>query len=191
MGLQSLQFYALTAWAPTLFVDEGRSPTAAGLLLSLAGLCSLLTSAFTPVLAARSRTQHHLVVALLALWVVGYVGLLLAPGTLAPLWMALIGLGQGVGISLALTLITLRSPDAAHTAQLSGMAQGVGYVLAAAGPLALGAIHDATGSWTAPIITLLVLLVPLAVAGAGAARDRHVGDTVGHDPTRAAPVAGS
>ena len=63
MGLQSLQFYALTAWAPTLFVDEGRSPTAAGLLLSLAGVCSLLTSAITPVLAARSRTQHHLVAA--------------------------------------------------------------------------------------------------------------------------------
>jgi MFS transporter, CP family, cyanate transporter len=190
MGLQSLQFYALTAWAPTLFVDEGRSPTAAGLLLSLAGVCSLLTAAFTPVLATRSRTQHHLIVLLLALWVVGYVGLLLAPGTLAPLWMALIGLGQGVGISLALTLITLRSPDAAHTAQLSGMAQGVGYVLAAAGPLALGAIHDATGSWTAPIITLLVLLIPLAIAGAGAARDRDVGGTVSDEPTRAAPVAG-
>jgi MFS transporter, CP family, cyanate transporter len=184
MGLQSLQFYALTAWAPTIFVDEGRSATEAGLLLSLAGLCSLVTSAITPVLAARSRTQHHLVALLIALWVVGYVGLLLAPGAIAPLWMALIGLGQGVGISLGLTLITLRSPDAAHTSELSGMAQGVGYVLAAAGPLALGAIHDATGSWTVPIITLLVLLVPLALAGIGAARDRHVGHvSEGTSPT--------
>ncbi len=174
MGLQSLQFYALTAWAPTIFVDEGRSATEAGLLLSLAGVCSLLTSAVTPVLAARSRTQHHLLAALIAVWVVGLLGLLLAPGALAPLWMVLIGLGQGIGISLGLTLITLRSPDAAHTSELSGMAQGIGYVLAAAGPLALGAIHDATGSWTAPVITLLVLLVPLAAAGVGAARDRHV-----------------
>ena len=177
MGLQSLQFYALTAWAPTIFVDEGRSATEAGLLLSLAGVCSLVTSAITPVLAARSRTQYHLIALLVALWVVGYLGLLLAPGTLAPLWMVLIGLGQGVGISLGLTLITLRSPDAAHTSELSGMAQGVGYVLAATGPLALGAIHDATGSWTAPIITLLVLLVPLAAAGVGAARDRYVAGT--------------
>ncbi|HEY2223359.1 MFS transporter [Actinomycetospora sp.] len=181
MGLQSLQFYALTAWAPTIFVDEGRSATEAGLLLSLAGLCSLVTSAITPVLAARSRTQYHLVALLITLWVVGLLGLLLAPGSLAPLWMALIGLGQGVGISLGLTLITLRSPDAAHTSELSGMAQGVGYVLAAAGPLALGAIHDATGSWTAPIITLLVLLVPLAAAGAGAARNRHVHGTAPAD----------
>ncbi len=182
MGLQSLQFYALTAWAPTIFVDQGRSATEAGLLLSLAGVCSLVTSAITPVLAARSRTQYHLVVLLVTLWVVGYVGLLLAPGSLAPLWMVLIGLGQGVGISLGLTLITLRSPDAAHTSELSGMAQGVGYVLAAAGPLALGAIHDATGSWTAPIITLLVLLVPLAAAGAGAARNRYVAGTTPPPP---------
>ncbi|MCD2193982.1 MFS transporter [Actinomycetospora endophytica] len=189
MGLQSLQFYALTAWAPTIFVDEGRTPTAAGLLLSVAGLSSLVTSAVTPVLAARSRTQHHLVALLITLWVVGYLGLLLAPGALAPLWMVLIGLGQGVGISLGLTLITLRSPDAAHTSELSGMAQGVGYVLAAAGPLALGAIHDATGSWTAPIITLMVLLVPLALAGIGAARNRHVGSASGSADPPAAVVS--
>lgn len=187
MGLQSLQFYALTAWVPTIFVDGGRSATEAGLLLSLSGLSSLVTSAITPVLAARSRTQHHLIALLVGLWVVGLLGLLLAPGALAPLWMVLIGLGQGVGISLGLTLITLRSPDAAHTSELSGMAQGVGYVLAAAGPLALGAIHDATGSWTAPIITLLVLLVPLAAAGVGAARDRHVSGTAPAGPDSDGP----
>jgi MFS transporter, CP family, cyanate transporter len=189
MGLQSLQFYALTAWAPTVFVDDGRDATTAGLLLSLAGVSSLVTSALTPVFAARARRQHHLVALLLVLWVVGLLGLLLAPGALAPLWMVLIGLGQGVGISLGLTLITLRSPDAAHTSELSGMAQGVGYVLAAAGPLALGAIHDATDSWTAPIITLLVLLVPLAIAGAGAARDRHVGSAPAGDSDGTMPAS--
>ncbi|WP_018333136.1 CynX/NimT family MFS transporter [Actinomycetospora chiangmaiensis] len=175
MGLQSLQFYSFTAWAPTLFVERGRTPAEAGLLLSLTGLASLVTSAFTPVFATRRPTQFHLVAALVGLWVVGYLGLLLAPDGSAPLWMVIIGLGQGVGISLGLTLITLRSPDAAHTSELSGMAQGVGYVVAAAGPFVLGAIRDATGGWTWPVITLLVLLVPLAIAGAGAARDRHVG----------------
>lgn len=175
MGLQSLQFYALTAWAPTLFVEDGATPAQAGLLLSLAGLCSLPSSLLTPILAARRPSQHHLLAVLITLWTVGYLGLLLEPFTLGWLWMALIGLGQGVGISLALTLITLRSPDAAHTAELSGMAQGVGYMVAAFGPFALGALRDATGSWTAPLITLLVLLVPLTIAGIGAARNRHVG----------------
>src|SRR6201999_1389353 len=116
MGLQSLQFYAFTAWTPTFFVDHGSSATAAGLLLALAGVASLVSSYVTPVLAACSRTQYHLVAVLIGLWVVGYLGLLLAPGTVPWLWMVLVGLGQGVGISLGLTLITLRSPDAAHTA---------------------------------------------------------------------------
>lgn len=177
MGLQSLQFYALTAWAPTLFVDAGASPSEAGLLLSLAGLASLPTSALTPVLAARRPTQHHILVVLLVLWTVGYTGLVLSPLDPGWLWMLIIGLGQGIGISLGLTLITLRSPDAAHTSELSGMAQGVGYVVAASGPLLLGAVHDLTGGWTVPLLVLLVALVPLAAAGIGAARDRQVGET--------------
>ena len=177
MGLQSLQFYSFVAWVPTLFVDQGRSPAEAGLLLSLSGVSSLATSAITPVIATRRSTQFHVVAALIVLWVVGYVGLLIDAGTLAPLWMVLIGLGQGVGISLGLTLITLRSPDAAHTSELSGMAQGVGYVIAAIGPFALGAIHDLSGGWTWPVITLIVLLVPLGLAGLGAARNRYVGGT--------------
>ncbi|GAA4848705.1 CynX/NimT family MFS transporter [Actinomycetospora corticicola] len=180
MGLQSLQFYSFTAWAPTLFVERGRTPSEAGLLLGLTGVASLVTSALTPVLATRRPSQFHLVAALIGLWVVGYLGLLLAPDASAPLWMAVIGLGQGVGISLALTLITLRSPDAAHTSELSGMAQGVGYVLAAGGPFVLGAVRDLTGGWTWPIVGLLVCLVPLAVAGTGAARDRHVGAQVAY-----------
>jgi MFS transporter, CP family, cyanate transporter len=184
MGLQSLQFYSLTAWAPTLFVDAGVPAAEAGLLLSLAGIASLPTSALTPVLAARRPTQHHLLVALLALWGVGYTGLVLAPVAAGWVWMVLLGLGQGVGISLGLTLITLRSPDAAHTSELSGMAQGVGYVIASAGPLLLGAVHDLTGGWTAPLLVLIALLVPLGIAGVGAVRDRHVGT-----PAAAEPVA--
>lgn len=193
MGLQSLQFYALTAWVPTLFVDHGVAPSRAGLLLSLAGLVSLGTAYLTPVLAARRRTQYHLVAGVVGVWAVGYAGLLLAPVALAPLWMVLVGLGQGAGISLGLTLITLRSPDSAHTSQLSGMAQGVGYVIAAFGPLGLGALHDASHGWSVPMIVLIVFLVPLTAVGLGAARDRHVG--VGGprrtEPVDAAPEGGA
>jgi CP family cyanate transporter-like MFS transporter len=177
MGLQSTQFYALTAWVPTLFTEAGVPAASAGLLLSLSGLASLVTSAVVPVLAARSRTQFHLVALVVGTWLVGYTGLILDPVGLGWLWMVLIGLGQGAGISLALTLIALRSPDAAHTSQLSGMAQGVGYVIACLGPFTLGAVRDATGGWTAPLLVLIGLLVPLVVAGVGAARDRQVGST--------------
>ena len=61
----------------------------------------------------------------------------------------LLGLGQGGTFSLALTLIVLRSRDAHVAANLSSMAQGIGYTLASMGPFAVGLVHDWTGGWNA------------------------------------------
>ena len=54
------------------------------------------------------------------------------------------------------------------------MAQSIGYTLCAAGPLLVGVLHEGTGSWTAPLVLLLALLVPQLVSGALAGRDRAV-----------------
>ena len=89
--------------------------------------------------------------------------------------MALLGFGQGAALGLALTLVALRSPDAAHASELSGMAQSVGYAVASVGPFLVGAVHDATGTWTVPLVLLLVLFVPQGIAGVLAGRDRWVG----------------
>lgn len=175
MGLQSLQFYAAAAWLPTIFADHGFSESRAGLMLALATIVGTLSSLVMPILAGRALDQRRLVVTTIALYALGTVGLLAAPTAAGPLWMALIGFAQGAGISLALTMIVLRSPDPEHAAALSGMAQTVGYLLAATGPFALGALHDASGGWTVPLLVLLVLLVPLLLSGLGAGRRRTVG----------------
>lgn len=174
MGLQSLQFYATSAWIPTIYVDAGSSPAEAGLLLSLAGIVGLVFSATMPSLAMRRRSQSALVTATCLFYVAGYAGLILAPGTLPALWMVLLGVAQGSNIALGLLLITLRSPDTAHTAELSAMAQGIGYTLAAVGPFGLGALHDLTDGWTVPLVAMVVLVVPTVLMGIGAGRDRHV-----------------
>ncbi|MEJ2890486.1 CynX/NimT family MFS transporter [Actinomycetospora aeridis] len=174
MGLQSLQFYALSAWIPTIFVDAGRTPAEGGLLLSLAGFVGLVFSATAPSFAMRRPSQSVVVVTTSMFYVVGYGGLILAPQSFSVLWMVLLGVAQGSNIALGLLLITLRSPDTEHTAELSAMAQGVGYTLAALGPFALGALHDASGGWTVPLVVMLVLVVPLLVVGWGAGRARHV-----------------
>ena len=88
--------------------------------------------------------------------------------------MTLLGLGQGASISLALSYIAWRSPDARHTAQVSTMAQGFGYLLASLGPIAIGALHSASGSWTVPLAVLAALLVPQLIAGVLASRERLV-----------------
>lgn len=90
------------------------------------------------------------------------------------LWMTLLGLGQGACISLSLSYIVWRSPDTEHTGQLSTMAQGFGYLVAGLGPLGMGALYAATNSWTAPLITLGVLLIAQLVAGIIASRPVYI-----------------
>jgi CP family cyanate transporter-like MFS transporter len=106
---------------------------------------------------------------------VGAVGLLVAGSTASTLWVVLLGLGQGASFSLALTFFALRAPDTGHAAALSGMAQSVGYLLAAGGPFLFGVLRDATGSWKLPLALLVAVTVCLLIAGLGAARDAHVG----------------
>ncbi|MFE5335320.1 CynX/NimT family MFS transporter [Isoptericola sp. NPDC056573] len=173
MGTQSLSFYAVNAWLPEIFVASGRSIAVGGWMLALTNLLGIVGSFVTPVLAGRLRRQRALGVVIVALILTGLLGLLVAPGA-AVLWVVLLGLGQGGGISLALTLMALRTENAARTSELSGMAQSAGYVLAACGPLGLGVAHDATGSWTAPLVLLVVASLVQGVAAWFAGRDEIV-----------------
>ncbi|GAB6940477.1 CynX/NimT family MFS transporter [Isoptericola variabilis] len=173
MGTQSLSFYAVNAWLPEIFVASGRSIAVGGWLLALTNLLGIVGSFVTPVLAGRMRRQRALGVVIVALILTGLLGLVLAPGA-AVLWVVLLGLGQGGGISLALTLMALRTENAARTSELSGMAQSAGYVLAACGPLGLGVAHDATGSWTVPLLLLVVASLVQGVAAWFAGRDEIV-----------------
>jgi MFS transporter, CP family, cyanate transporter len=175
LGLQSLSFYAMLAWLPSVLREEGLSALAAG------GLLGLLTTIGTPLglalpsLLVRARDQRRWVAVVTGTTAAGLLGLAVAPGTVPALWAVLIGLGQGAAFPLALTLVVLRARDGDDAARLSAMAQGFGYCLAATGPLLLGALRDAAGSWHLPIGLLVVLLVPQLVAGLDAGRDAHVG----------------
>lgn len=79
------------------------------------------------------------------------------------------GMGQGAVFSITLSIIVLRSPDAATAAQLSGMAQAVGYLIASVGPLLLGLAHQWTGDWRAagPLFIAYTVVGMVGAAGAG------------------------
>ncbi|MER7152571.1 MFS transporter [Streptomyces lydicus] len=174
MGLQSLSYYAAAAWLPTMLTDAGMSAGDAGWMLSFSSLLGIAGSFLAPVVVGRRLPAGVLAAFGALLCAAAFTGVLLAPAEGAYLWMVLLGLGQGAAISLALLFIVQRAPDARHTAQLSSTAQCFGYVLAATGPAVLGAVHDASGSWTVPLAVLLALLLPQVAAGWGAARPRHV-----------------
>lgn len=172
IGLQSFVFYALTAWVPTLLEDAGMSEGRAGLMLSLMAVIGIFGGLAAPVLAVRLEQQRPLAALVVVSFLIGLLGLLVAPTSLAVVWMVVLGIGQGAGISLALTLFVLRARTTAGAAQLSAMAQTAGYLVAAAGPLLAGALHDISGGWTVSLLLLIVVLVPLMAAGwlFGAAR---------------------
>ncbi|MDI3402700.1 CynX/NimT family MFS transporter [Streptomyces cavernicola] len=174
MGLQSLWSYVLIAWMPTIFTDHGMSRATAGVIFAFNNLIQVAGAFGVPLLAGRMRSQRPLVALVTALVAAGYAGLMVAPVSGAWLWSAVLGIGQGGAVGLALTLIVLRSGDAMAAARLSGMAQTVGYLLAAAGPLAVGAVYQATGSWTVPICLVLGVCAAALVVGLLAARDRTV-----------------
>lgn len=192
MGFQSLQFYAAVAWLPTIFTDHGMASSTAGLMAGLFGVVGMLASLVVPILASRARRQSHLAAVGVALFAAGWLGVLIEPVGGAAIWSILIGLGQGTGIAVALTLIMLRAPDAEHAAELSSMAQTFGYLLAATGPLLVGVLHDATGGWTTPMTVMLALLVPTLLFGTLAGRPRLVAGAsaagASADPTRVAPA---
>jgi CP family cyanate transporter-like MFS transporter len=86
----------------------------------------------------------------------------------------LLGLGQGSSLALAIFFTMARAPDPATAASLSGFAQSAGYLIATVGPLAVGFLHTASGSWTLPVLLLLGITAALLWAGWLAGRDRTV-----------------
>jgi CP family cyanate transporter-like MFS transporter len=173
-GLQSASFYAMLSWLPTLLKAEGVGSTSAGALLGVSMIMGLPCALVVPHLAERATDQRRLAVAFCAVTAVGFAGLMVAPGSVPLLWAVLIGVGQGACFPLALTMIVLRSGSVGATAGLSTLVQAFGYLIAALGPLAVGVVHDLSGSWTPAVGLLLALLLPQALVGAAAGRNLQV-----------------
>ncbi|MEZ0074849.1 CP family cyanate transporter-like MFS transporter [Planotetraspora sp. GP83] len=152
MGLQSLTFYIVLAWLPTIFQNAGLPADQAGYLLSLTNLSQIAATLSVPVHAGKARSQVPHVAAAAVLTIAGYAGILLAPTTLPWLWMVVLGIGQGASIALALLIIALRAPDPASVTALSAVAQSTGYVLAALGPFVIGLLHQVSGGWSLPLL---------------------------------------
>ncbi|WP_029010175.1 CynX/NimT family MFS transporter [Azospirillum halopraeferens] len=174
MGLQSSLAYIVLGWLAVILRDRGLGATAAGLVVSVSVLVQVAAALIGPVLAARRRSQGGAAAIALVLTVAGMLGCLFAPVGTVWLWAVLLGLGQGASFAIALTLIVLRAGDSHVAAHLSGMAQSVGYTLAAAGPFAVGLLHDRTGSWAATGVLTVVVGAAAIAAGFGAGRDRVV-----------------
>lgn len=168
MGFQSATTYCAFGWLAPILRDRGMEPTTAGLVLSLSVLVQVGSSLGGAPFAALWRDERGPAILSLGVGLAGFLGCLYAP--LPWVWCAAVvmGVGQGAAFSITLSVIGLRSPDAATAAQLSGMAQAVGYLLASLGPLLLGLAHQWTGNWVAAG-PMLVAYTAIGIAGAAGA----------------------
>jgi MFS transporter, CP family, cyanate transporter len=157
MGLQSLSYYATLSWFPTMFRDRGVSAAHAGVLLALMNVGNGVTALALPMLAHRAPDQRRLAAVSVAAMAAGLAGAVWGPAGLAPGSMLLLGLGQGASLGLGIFYTMARAPDPVSAAALSGFAQGIGYLIASAGPLTIGFVHEVTGSWTVPGLILLLV----------------------------------
>jgi CP family cyanate transporter-like MFS transporter len=175
MGVQSLMFYSLLSWLPSILQDHGMSKGTSGLYLSIFTLLGIPVCFGVPVIAARMRDQRLLVAGSVLFLAGGLLGLLFSPASATIVWAVFAGISQAATLALAFLFFVLRSHDQSEAAELSSMSQSFGYGMAAMGPVIMGGLHQATGSWTAPLIFLLVLAVPELVFGLEAGRDEQVG----------------
>ncbi|MBW8872990.1 MAG: MFS transporter, partial [Leifsonia sp.] len=175
-AVSSLNAYGMFAWLPEILHDiAGVPPLDAGALLSVYAAMGIPAGLLVPLLASRMRNVAVLIYAGVAFFILGYLGLIFIPATATWLWVSLAGLGPLL-FPLCLVLINMRTRTHAGSVALSGFTQGLGYTLGALGPLAVGVLHQLTGSWTLPLVVLTGTALAAAVAGAVAARPRYLED---------------
>jgi CP family cyanate transporter-like MFS transporter len=172
-GLQSMFAYAVMGWAPEVLMSGGVPRGEAGAMLAVISVIGVPLSLVVAPLAARQANQSAWLAGVSAVGIIGVVGLLTEPSAAPWLWAVTLGIGMGV-FPIAVAVITLRTRTSADTRRLSTMAQGIGYLLAAVGPLLFGILHGATGSWTASLVLMLCGLCVQVVIGVFAGRARYV-----------------
>lgn len=156
MACQSLVFYTLIGWFTPFAQDSGISQLEAGGMLFVYQIVAIVSNLACMSALKKMRDQRAIgFLASLSIFI-AVAGLLMAPNY-ALLWLIMAGLGAGASMVICLSLFNLRTHDHLQASKFSGMAQCVGYGLAALGPLCFGLLHDVSGNWQWPLMLLLVI----------------------------------
>ncbi|MFK7809317.1 MAG: CynX/NimT family MFS transporter [Saprospiraceae bacterium] len=156
MGFQSLTFYVVLAWLPSILQSRGYDASFSGWMLSLSQAIGILGSLLIPIIAGKKKDQRSIVFFLILLEVISLIGLLFPQLGGIAIWVSLLGFVLGGSFGLSLLFIVFRSKDVESATELSGMAQSIGYLVAGTGPIIFGSIFDFTGNWTYPFMLLFI-----------------------------------
>jgi CP family cyanate transporter-like MFS transporter len=174
MGIGSLVFYGPLSWLSQIYQSRGVDAATAGYLLLVMNFVGMIGSTVAPLLMRRRPDVRLGVVVSAVVAMVGFVGLLVGPNSIAFFWIVILGLGQGGQFGLALLMIVIRAGDDHVAARLSAMSQCGGYLVAGLGPLVMGGLFSLTDGWTAPIVFLMAANVFGLALGYHAAKERVI-----------------
>lgn len=175
MGLQSLLFYVFVAWLPDMLLDQGMSSVRAGFMLSLLMVAQIPFTFMMPIIAGRLKSQLSLLIGTGFFYLAGFILLMTSGGNLAltALSIIMIGIAGGTSFSLAMMFFSLRTRSAHEASEISGMAQSVGYLLAATGPFLFGFLHDTIHNWTIPMLVLIAAALVFLAVGIAPSRGKQ------------------
>lgn len=174
MGLQSLLFYCMAAWLPEILQGRGMTASKAGWMLSSIQFAQLPVTFIAPIVASKMKNQLSLVwltfiTAILGIgFIMSGVMFLILPAAI------LFGIATGLAFSLAMMFFTLRTDDVFEAADLSAMAQSIGYLVAATGPVIFGILFDITESWVSSLLLLAIAATILLLVGLGAGKQTTI-----------------
>ncbi|HDR2788172.1 TPA: CynX/NimT family MFS transporter [Enterobacter asburiae] len=173
LGINSLIYYVIIGWLPAILQSHGYSETQAGSMHGVLQLATAVPGLAVPLILHRLKDQRGIAGCVALMCAVSAAGFWFAPG-LALIWTVIFGFGSGATMILGLTFIGLRASSAHQAAVLSGMAQSIGYLLAACGPPLMGKIHDSAGDWRIPLMACALASIVMAGCGVLAGRDREI-----------------
>ena len=167
-GLQSLLFYTSMTWLPTMAVSAGISNSDAALLASIFSLISIPFSMTIPSLTTRLSDGHRrIMLAIISFSGMTGIAMLLYPTNNFLYWLVvhlLIGTACSALFPYLMVCFSLKTSSPEKTAQLSGIAQTGGYILAAFGPTLFGYSFDLFQSWIPAVLALLVIDIIITVS---------------------------
>ena len=175
LGINSFIYYVVVGWLPSILISYGYSEQQAGSLHGVLQLATAVPGLVVGLILSRLKDQRGIAILMALFWCTAVSGMVWFP-QLAIVWIALGGFGSGAALILGLSFIALRTGSAHQAAALSGMAQSIGYLLAAAGPPLMGKIHDLSDNWSWPLLLCAALAIIMAIFGAYAGRPIQIYD---------------
>src|SRR5690625_3111872 len=175
MGLQSLIFYVMISWLPEILMAQGMKKATAGYMLSYFQFVGIPVSFIIPMVAIKMQSQRSLVIFVNVLYIIRIFSLLMKPTfVITIIAITFVGISSSANFALSLSFLSMRAKNPKDSAELSGMAQSIGYSLAAVGPIFIGLLYDITHAWTVPLILLIGITLIIIYVGMNAGQNKYV-----------------